>query len=82
MVRTAYSSSLGNYPSDFKFNIDPNKQYKDPNAKVPTSEVDVMAKNFRFPSVFRANLAVEQMLPFGIRGTLEGLYSKTLNNIL
>ncbi len=76
MVRTAYSSSLGNYPSDFKFNIDPNKQYKDPNAKVPTSEVDVMAKNFR------ANLAVEQMLPFGIRGTLEGLYSKTLNNIL
>ena len=82
MVRTAYSSSLGNYPSDFKFNIDPNKQYKDPNAKVPTSEVDVMAKNFRFPSVFCANLAVEQMLPFGIRGTLEGLYSKTLNNIL
>lgn len=82
MVRTAYSSSLGNYPSDFKFNIDPNKQYKDPNAKVPTSEVDVMAKNFCFPSVFRANLAVEQMLPFGIRGTLEGLYSKTLNNIL
>lgn len=82
MVRTAYSSSLGNYPSDFKFNIDPNKQYKDPNAKVPTSEVDVMAKNFRFPSVFRVNLAVEQMLPFGIRGTLEGLYSKTLNNIL
>lgn len=82
MVRTAYSSSLGNYPSDFKFNIDPNKQYKDPNAKVPTSEVDVMAKNFRFPSVFRANLAVEQMLPFGIRGTLEGLYSNTLNNIL
>ena len=82
MVRTAYSSSLGNYPSDFKFNIDPNKQYKDPNAKVPTSEVDVMAKNFRFHSVFRANLAVEQMLPFGIRGTLEGLYSKTLNNIL
>ena len=82
MVRTAYSSSLGNYPSDFKFNIDPNKQYKDPNAKVPTSEVDVMVKNFRFPSVFRANLAVEQMLPFGIRGTLEGLYSKTLNNIL
>ena len=82
MVLTAYSSSLGNYPSDFKFNIDPNKQYKDPNAKVPTSEVDVMAKNFRFPSVFRTNLAVEQMLPFGIRGTLEGLYSKTLNNIL
>ena len=82
MVRTAYSSSLGNYPSDFKFNIDPNKQYKDPNAKVPTSEVDVMAKNFRFPSVFREKLAVEQMLPFGIRGTLEGLYSKTLNNIL
>ena len=82
MVRTAYTSSLNNYPADFKFNIDPNKQYKDPNAKVPTSEVDVMAKNFRFPSVFRANLAVEHVFPFGIRGTLEGIYSKTLNNIL
>ena len=82
MVRTAFTSSLGNYPEGFKFNINPNGQYKDPNAKVPTSDINVMTKDFRFPSVFRANLALEQMLPFGILGTLEGLYSKTLNNIL
>lgn len=82
MARTAFTSSLANFPKDFKFSIDPNNQYKDPNAEVPTSDVNVMTKNFRFPSVFRANLALEQMLPFGVLGTLEGLYSKTLNNIL
>ncbi|MDD2437902.1 MAG: carboxypeptidase regulatory-like domain-containing protein [Massilibacteroides sp.] len=64
----------------FKFQIDPAKQYT-PSGRM-TSEIDVVDKNFKFPQVFRANLAVEQMLPYGIKGTLEGLYSKTLNNVL
>ncbi len=62
------------------YSADPAKQYTP--AKSMTSEIDVVDKNFKYPQVFRANLAVEQMLPFGIKGTLEGLYSKTLNNIL
>lgn len=64
----------------FKFQIDPTKQYTPSGAM--TSEIDVVDKKFKFPQVFRVNLAVEQMLPYGIKGTLEGLYSKTLNNVL
>lgn len=64
----------------FKFQIDPTKQYTP--SGVMTSEIDVVDKSFKFPQVFRVNLAVEQMLPYGIKGTIEGLYSKTLNNVL
>lgn len=65
-------------PDDFHFSIDPSKQYESP----ATSEVNVVDKDFKYPSVFRANLALELTLPYDIRVSLEGLYSKTLNNIL
>ncbi|QXV64772.1 TonB-dependent receptor [Mucilaginibacter achroorhodeus] len=38
-------------------------------------------KNFKFPSNFRANVAVDQKLPFGFIGTLEGIYSKDINAV-
>lgn len=44
-------------------------------------DIVTVAKNFRFPQVFRANLALEQMLPGDVKMTLEGLYSKNLNNV-
>lgn len=40
-----------------------------------------VSKNFKYPQVFRIDLALEQKLPFDIKMTLEGLYSKTLNNV-
>jgi hypothetical protein len=36
---------------------------------------------FRFPQAFRANLAWEQELPWGINMTLEAMYSKALNAV-
>lgn len=65
-------------PDDFKFSINPSKQYESPG----TSEINVVDKDFKYPSVFRANLALEHTFPYDIRASLEGLYSKTLNNIL
>ena len=38
-------------------------------------------KDFKYPQVFRTNLAVDQALPFGLVGTAEFMYTKTLNNI-
>ena len=64
----------------FKFESDPNKQYVP--SKVFSSEIDVLDKNFKFPQVLRFNLAWEQRLPYDVKFTLEGLYSKTLNNVL
>lgn len=53
-------------------------------AAVPPASynVAVSSPNFRFPQVFRANLAIDQELPFGIVGTLEGLYSQNLSAVL
>src|SRR5690606_25789170 len=48
---------------------------------VPSGDINIFAKDFKFPQIFRASLAVDQRLPGGIIGTLEGIYSKTLNNI-
>ena len=48
-------------------------------ASKPT--INTISKSFKYPQVFRANLAMETMLPGDIKMTLEGLYSKTLNNV-
>ena len=38
-------------------------------------------KKFKYPQVLRANLAWEQFLPGNVKMTLEGVYSKTMNNL-
>ncbi len=48
-------------------------------ASAPT--INTVDKNFRFPQVFRANLAWEQRLPLGIDMTIEGLFTKDMNNV-
>jgi hypothetical protein len=65
---------------DFKFQIDPNRQYQ-PSSRM-TSEIDVVAKDFKFPQVLRTNLAFDYTFVNGLKATVEGLYSKTLNNVL
>ena len=47
-----------------------------------SSEIDVTAKNFKFPQQFRSNLAVDRKLPGDVVLTLEGIYSRTVNDIL
>lgn len=64
----------------FKFQVDPAKQYQ-PSAAM-TSEIDVVDKNFKFPQVFRINLAADHTFEHGLKATVEGLYSKTINNVL
>jgi outer membrane receptor protein involved in Fe transport len=50
-------------------------------AAASTYEVNIIDKNFKLPQVFRTNLAVDAKLPGGFNLTVEGLYSKTVNNI-
>ena len=64
------------------FNPNPDTQITDPNFSVPSGQMDLFTNNFKYPQVFRTNLAYDFVLPFDIQTTVETFYTKTLNNIL
>lgn len=37
--------------------------------------------NYKFPQVWKTTIAVDQKLPFGFIGTIEGIYSKNINEV-
>jgi hypothetical protein len=49
---------------------------------VATTVINVTDPNFKFPQVFRANVAADRQLPFGLAGTLELIYTENINDIL
>jgi hypothetical protein len=48
---------------------------------VATTQINLVSDNFKLPQVWRSNLAVDFRLPGDIVATLEGIYSKTVNDI-
>ncbi len=54
------------------------KMYSEPGK----SEVNFISKDFKFPQVARFNLALDARLPWGIKATIEGMFTKNLNNAL
>lgn len=78
------SSRLGN-GSPIPFRPDVNNQYDATDfgfdSPIPSGELDIFAEDFRYPRVFRTSAGVDQRLPFGFELTLEGQYTKTLDNI-
>ena len=71
------SDNTPNYP----FNPDITA-YIPEQATLPASyELALTDPKFRFPQIWRTNFAVEQKLPFGFVGTLEGIFSQNVNAI-
>jgi hypothetical protein len=69
-------------PSIYPFNPDPNRYKPAPTGVGAASyELNVTDSDFRFPQVWRTNLAVDHRLPGGITGTMEFLYNKDINGI-
>jgi len=64
------------------FEPDIQKQPVDPDFSVPSGQVDLFTQDFKYPQVFRASLALDQTLPGGIEATIEGIFTKTLNDVL
>lgn len=50
-------------------------------AGVPSGQVDIFAKDFKMPQIFRANLAFDKKLPYGINSTFDVTYTKNLNSV-
>ena len=49
--------------------------------QVLTSQINLVRSDFKLPQVWRSNLAVDFRLPGDVVATVEGIYSKTLNDI-
>ena len=56
----------------------------DPNFGRPAviAGINALAENFKFPQVWRSNLAIDQKLPGGIVGTLEWIFTKDINAVV
>jgi hypothetical protein len=69
-------------PAGMKFIADPaaQKLAEDYGLTASRGAINVVDKDLKFPQVFRTNLAVDQKLPWGIVATVEGIFSKTINN--
>jgi hypothetical protein len=81
-----YDVSKTGVPASVRFNYDPKDvhlgAYIPANPNSAPSEIDVTSHDFKYPQVLRANLAVDQKLPWwGLIGTVEGTITKTINNI-
>ncbi len=58
------------------------KQDFDPTAPdTPSGDMNLFTKNFKYPQVFRTSLAIDKKLPWGLVGTFEGMFTKTMNNV-
>jgi outer membrane receptor for ferrienterochelin and colicin len=47
----------------------------------PIGDVNLLADGLKFPQPLRMSLAFDRQLPWNLIGTLEGLYSRTLNQL-
>ncbi|HEX9248352.1 MAG TPA: hypothetical protein VF856_02565, partial [Gemmatimonadaceae bacterium] len=68
-----------NYP--FNPNPDAYKPATVTGAPAASFQLALTDPNFKFPQLWRSNIAIDQQLPWGVTGTAEYLYSKDVNGI-
>ncbi|NML37958.1 TonB-dependent receptor [Chitinophaga sp. G-6-1-13] len=91
-IYTNISLSGKDLPNSVSFQYDPNSPFYGQYSATmlaalganvsPKSgaNINLSDKNFKFPQVFKTNLAVERQLPWGMKAIIEGNFSKTINN--
>ena len=67
------------YP--FSPNVRRNTPTPNPGSPAPSYNIAPIEKNFRFPQIFRTNVAIDQRLPWGIVGSAEFLFTQSISNI-
>lgn len=82
-VLTGFVDVSGTAAANYGFTADPNKYFIPSTPTLPsTFDLALTDPNYKFPQVWKTNLAVDQKLPFfGLVATAEYLYNKTLNAV-
>lgn len=75
-------SSTASKPVYMPFSPDVNKYIPANPTLPPTVLLNATSPDFKFPQVLRTNVAIDRKLPFGIVGTLEGIYTKDINAVI
>lgn len=71
-----------NLPAPVAFEPDVDAQYVHPNFTIPSGQIDLFTEDFKYPQVLKANLAYDWRLKWGWFASVEGVFTKTLNNIV
>lgn len=72
--------SLGNgTAANVDFIADPNNQPKFNGTVSPSGNISVLDKDLKLPQIARFSAGVDQELPWGVKGTLEFMYSKSIS---
>ncbi|MFP4470801.1 MAG: carboxypeptidase regulatory-like domain-containing protein [Bacteroidales bacterium] len=48
---------------------------------IPSGQMDLFTEDFKYPQVLRTSIGLDKKLPWGMVGTVEALYTKTINNV-
>nr|WP_315141413.1 carboxypeptidase regulatory-like domain-containing protein [uncultured Flavobacterium sp.] len=66
----------------YGFTANPNDYFIPETPTLPsTFDLAFTDKKFKYPQVWKTNIAVDQKLPFGFIGTLEGIFQRNINAI-
>jgi hypothetical protein len=82
-VLTGFIDVSGAAATPYGFTADPNKYFIPSTPTLPsTFDLALTDPNYKFPQVWKSNLAVDQKLPFlGLIASAEYLYNRTLNAV-
>jgi hypothetical protein len=66
----------------YGFTANPGQYFTPSTPQLPsTFDLAFTAKDFKFPQSWKTNIALDQKLPFGFIGSIEGIYSKNINEV-
>ena len=78
---TVNSIREGDINGDVVFVSDINNQYVEETPTSPAGDMNLFTNDFKYPQVMRGNLAWDKKFRNNFGLTIEGIYTKTLNNI-
>jgi len=76
------STFIGDFAIDnLEFRPNVQNQYTFETPRLPSGDMNLFTKDFKYPQVLRGNLAFDTRLGNGWNTSIEGTYTKTLNNV-
>jgi hypothetical protein len=81
-VLTGFIDVSGTAANNYGFTANPNDYFIPSTPTLPsTFDLAFIDPNFKYPQMWKTNVAIDQKLPFGLIGTVEYLYNRGINSV-